>query len=479
MPSDNFTMSENSGSFGMQQRQDRFDAIGDLIVGPPGPPGPPGEDAPDDYILVQTTQPASETNAIWVDPSDETEVELPTWEEFDDLKSAFDDLGITHFVSPNLVDYTQNYNGRPNNTAGADINDWLSGGKSYATTMPFEIVIDTSYTIANVIGISTYFRLYLYDATKKFISASDTRTSSTGTVWAFKENVNNAKYARIVINAENLDQPLMVCKTSEYANQYIPYGYEYRSVEDLKLSDGTVTKANLASGVLPSDKLASKNLWIFGDSIAAGDGNNNVAYGEMLAGKYGMVLSKYANSGATLCKTFKPTNNILDQVTDAIANATDDPDIILVEGYTNDISQEDYETYKGSMVAVDQTGAYTNLIPTDGSTMCASLEYIYKLLRASYPSAFIAFITVHKMSSRNISKIYDACSLCRQISEKWCIPVIDVMAEGQLNTKIASMKQYTYESGGDYDNTHPNEAGYKLFYVPLIENQLMKMVASS
>ena len=79
MPSDNFTMSENSGSFGMQQRQDRFDAIADLIVGPPGPPGPQGEDAPDDYILVQTTQPTSETNAIWVDPSDQTEVVLATW----------------------------------------------------------------------------------------------------------------------------------------------------------------------------------------------------------------------------------------------------------------------------------------------------------------------------------------------------------------------------------------------------------------
>lgn len=87
MPRDNFTMSENSGSFGMQQRQDRFDAIGDLIVGPPGPPGPPGEDAPDDYILVQTTQPTSETNAIWVDPSDETEVVLATW---DDLNAALE-----------------------------------------------------------------------------------------------------------------------------------------------------------------------------------------------------------------------------------------------------------------------------------------------------------------------------------------------------------------------------------------------------
>lgn len=42
-------MSENSGSFGMQQRQDRFDAIGDLLVGPPGPPGSQGEDGKSAY----------------------------------------------------------------------------------------------------------------------------------------------------------------------------------------------------------------------------------------------------------------------------------------------------------------------------------------------------------------------------------------------------------------------------------------------
>lgn len=39
MPRDNFKMSERSDSFGMQQRQDRFDAIGDLIRGPEGPAG--------------------------------------------------------------------------------------------------------------------------------------------------------------------------------------------------------------------------------------------------------------------------------------------------------------------------------------------------------------------------------------------------------------------------------------------------------
>lgn len=51
---DNFTMSENSGSFGMQQRQDRFGAIGDLIVGPPGPPGPQGPPGADGKSAYQS-----------------------------------------------------------------------------------------------------------------------------------------------------------------------------------------------------------------------------------------------------------------------------------------------------------------------------------------------------------------------------------------------------------------------------------------
>ena len=58
MPRDNFTMSENSGSFGMQQRQDRFDAIGDLIVGPPGPPGPQGPPGADGTVSFDELTPA-------------------------------------------------------------------------------------------------------------------------------------------------------------------------------------------------------------------------------------------------------------------------------------------------------------------------------------------------------------------------------------------------------------------------------------
>lgn len=58
MHRDNFTMSESSDSFGMQQRQDRFDAIGDLIVGPPGPPGPQGPPGADGTVSFDELTPA-------------------------------------------------------------------------------------------------------------------------------------------------------------------------------------------------------------------------------------------------------------------------------------------------------------------------------------------------------------------------------------------------------------------------------------
>lgn len=45
----------------------------------------------DDIVLVQETQPNSETNKIWIQPQPD-EYEVPTWEEYSDLKSAVDSI---------------------------------------------------------------------------------------------------------------------------------------------------------------------------------------------------------------------------------------------------------------------------------------------------------------------------------------------------------------------------------------------------
>lgn len=46
------------------------------------------ESAKDNVVLVQSTQPASEDNKIWIPTTQGQEVEVPTYDEFTDLKSA-------------------------------------------------------------------------------------------------------------------------------------------------------------------------------------------------------------------------------------------------------------------------------------------------------------------------------------------------------------------------------------------------------
>lgn len=51
------------------------------------------ESAKDNVVLVQSTQPASEDNKIWIPTTQGQEVEVPTYDEFTDLKSALIPIG--------------------------------------------------------------------------------------------------------------------------------------------------------------------------------------------------------------------------------------------------------------------------------------------------------------------------------------------------------------------------------------------------
>ena len=56
-----------------------------------GPEGQPGQDAPDDYILVQPTEPTSPTNRLWVDSDRGSTVQLPTMADHQALAGAVAD----------------------------------------------------------------------------------------------------------------------------------------------------------------------------------------------------------------------------------------------------------------------------------------------------------------------------------------------------------------------------------------------------
>ncbi|MFP7479463.1 SGNH/GDSL hydrolase family protein [Terribacillus saccharophilus] len=209
--------------------------------------------------------------------------------------------------------------------------------------------------------------------------------------------------------------------------------------------------------------LFGKSLLDLGDSIAFGAYNNYVGYSDIIANRNGMALYKYSQSGSTVAdvSASDPTRSNLQQKIEQFLsqNNSVSPDYILIEGGTNDVL---YSTL-GSI-----TSGYSDEL--DRTTYFGGLEYIVKDLKTRFPAAKIAFITAHKMSSRNQvtqGRYHDAAI---EVMKKWSVPVVDLYSYGGLNTFIDVMKNMYTDTG-----THPNEAGYELFYVPHIEETLKKL----
>lgn len=219
--------------------------------------------------------------------------------------------------------------------------------------------------------------------------------------------------------------------------------------------------------------LEGLKIYNFGDSIAAGDGNSGVGYAEILASMYGCITTDYAIGGTTLSKvTGQGMGCILDAIDGASATL---PDIILLEGGANDYTQ--------FRVTGDVTGS---TVFTDSSfdetTYIGALELAFYKLQTKYSGVPIIWVYTHRENTRTEktnpntgvtvnfttmhNKSLEACA-------KWAIPVVDIYNEGGLNTNWASYRvAYTYQG----DGTHPNEAGYKKFYIPRIKTKIIEIL---
>lgn len=255
-----------------------------------------------------------------------------------------------------------------------------------------------------------------------------------------------ATYIRFSIGKE-LNKSIMVVYGDTAPEKYQPYKYKLKNIEN----DG-----------LSSNQLQGKIIYNFGDSIAAGDGNNGKGYAEILGEKYGMVVNDYAKGGATLGSN--TSNNITTQVDNAISTGGS-PDYIIINGGTNDIVNS---TALGT-IASDYT-----LSTIDKTTTSGGLEYCFNKLKGTFPNAKIVFVSVHKMGSRDYAKQTECQKRCIEICNKWGIPVADVGNKGNLNTFLPSMHKFTNPTNTqpNGDRTHPNQLGYEKFYIPIIYNIL-------
>lgn len=246
--------------------------------------------------------------------------------------------------------------------------------------------------------------------------------------------------------------------------------YEYGSYVPMKINGSFIKKRTIPNDALVEsyafDRIKGKKLLNFGDSIAAGDGNNGISYADIIASNHNMTLYDYAQGGATITN-LKEDNTIQTQIANAITDhSLNNIGYILLEGGTNDNASQSVGTL---LDGYDVTNA-------DVSTLAGALETAFYNLRNTWALSKIIYVIVHKMYTRAYSQQVAYHDMIVSACKKWSIPYVDIFEEGEINSYIQSIAETCFNEKEDastgIDRTHPNETGYTNFYVPMIYNKM-------
>jgi hypothetical protein len=254
---------------------------------------------------------------------------------------------------------------------------------------------------------------------------------------------------------------------SDTIEDYVPFGYV---VEDgIGLNDDQKKEVEeIADNLIPVDTIKGKMLVNFGDSIAENRADST-SYAVLLKNLIEGDIYNYASGGSTVSRL--PSQNmgcILSQVETYISHHSDvKTDIILINGGANDYSQS---RNVGSVVKSSNHYAADDydLDNFDETTYIGALEMCMQKLRNTFIDAVIVFVIPHK-HNRLDDKWESMLDGAREVCKKWCVAVLDMDKDGQLNSRLPQMRIYTDEGG-----THQNTLGNEKYYLPQLYNLLKK-----
>lgn len=200
-----------------------------------------------------------------------------------------------------------------------------------------------------------------------------------------------------------------------------------------------------------SNPLNGKIISLTGDSIAAGAGNSGIGYGEMIATDNNMTIQNISEGGGAITLSQDAFC-----ISTSITNMRSDADYILLEGGFND-SARMYTL--GTL-----TSGYTDTLDT--STFAGAFENMLKSALNRFPNKKIGYIFVHKSINRFSSMTTNSYyNVAKAACEKWGIPYCDLNI---LMPPLGEIESFSQAYTDSNDGVHPNEQGYRIFYVPKI-----------
>lgn len=212
---------------------------------------------------------------------------------------------------------------------------------------------------------------------------------------------------------------------------------------------------------IPTSAVASpligKKIAYDGDSICIGTYGGG-GYAKLIADNVGGFYENQAVGGARLVSKEGSSGNY-HSIVDNLPNLPKDADLYCFDGGVNDVwSLVSLGTYSMS----DYTGT------VDKTTICGALETIFRYCLSNFVGKPICFIITHKVSNIDYDNYKNYHDAAVAICNKYSIPYYDAYNESGLNgwNTTQSTTFLTGNSNGTADGCHPNEEGYRRYYVP-------------
>lgn len=354
----------------------------------------------------------------------------------------------------------------------------INASDNYSTSdfIPVEVGHTYSYLAAVILyGASAAARVLCFDSEKScigyFSGTLDANNVLTFTipyrVWGTTRSEYDIAYVRFSY-ANSKKNEIMFVEGAQ-PSEYVAYGAgKLAATYGLNQKQRDEVAAIAGNGVSP---LYGKKIAYNGDSIAesrlneSSNAYNGGAYAKLIADVTGCTYENRAVSGGILASAPASGENPTRRVVVDVENMTADADLVCFEGGINDYWRNvPLGTYSES----DYTGTL------DTTTICGALESIFRQATARWVGKPICFVIVHKITSTVYAQntagytFKQAHDSMLGICKKYAIPVFDAFEESGLNAynSVQNTNFLTSNSSGTPDGCHPNEAGYKAFYVP-------------
>ena len=204
-------------------------------------------------------------------------------------------------------------------------------------------------------------------------------------------------------------------------------------------------------GDTASNPLSGKIATFTGDSICQGAGYAG-GYAKIIGEDYDMVIQNIGVSDGTVVNW---QNKFC--ISESIADMRSDADYVILEGGGNDADWGPQYIPVGTL-----SNGYNATLDT--TTFAGAFEMMLKSAIARFSNAKIGYIFPHKCIAAFDAPNGAYHTMAISALEKWGIPYCDLNVMVPPLGYIDDLKT-AYTRG---DGIHPNEAGYRTFYVPKI-----------